>query len=349
MTPSERRERTWLCSVVFLDIAGYTEQSVTRQISMSGRLQQSIADATANVPESERIILDTGDGAAVCYLGDPEEALLAAMRLRDSLAVAYAGGVVAPKIRIGINLGPVKVLKKLDGQLNPLGDGVNNAQRVMSFAEPNQILVSRSFYEVIACLSQEYAPLFINLGIRKDKHGKVHEVHALKIPAQNGAVTTRVTQLLTEHERAAPSPLAPARSDSELRQLAQELAEFIGPLAAVLVKKAASRAEDNETFYRSLADALPEGAQRQRFLVAHGVDTAPVAAVTAPPAPRAWDQAELNDAEQRLAAFLGPVAKLLVRRAAKETNDRSQFYQRLAAELSSDKEREAFLGGFAKR
>lgn len=348
MTPSERRERTWLCSVVFLDIAGYTEQSVTRQINMSGRLQQSIADVTANIPESERIIIDTGDGAAVCYLGDPEEALLAAMRLRDSLGAAY-GASAAPKIRIGINLGPVKVLKKLDGQLNPLGDGINNAQRVMSFAEPNQILVSRSFYEVIACLSQEYAPLFTNLGIRKDKHGKVHELHALKIPAQNGAVTTRVTQLLTEHERAAPSPLAPDRSEAELKRLAQELAESIGPLAMVLVKKAASRAEDNETFYRSLADALPEGAQRQRFLVAHGVDTAPAPAVTAPPAARAWGEAELNDAEQRLAGFLGPVAKVLVRRAAKETTDRGQFYQRLADELSSHKEREQFLGGFGKR
>jgi serine/threonine-protein kinase len=137
--------------------------------------------------------------------------------------------------------------------------------------------------------------------------------------------------------------------------LAQELAEFIGPLASVLVKKAASRAQDNETLYRMLAEALPEGEPRQRFLAARSITggvadvRAPVAAPAAQPAGRGWDEAELKEAEQRLAVFLGPVAKVLVRRTAKETTDRPQFYRRLADELGSDKDRETFLGGFTNR
>lgn len=349
MISSNRSDRTWLCSVVFLDIAGYSEQSVTRQVTMSGSLQQLVTDAIAGIPESERIVVGTGDGAALCFLGDPVEALLAAMRLRESLAVAERGDT-ALKTRIGIHLGPVKVLKTLGGQPNPLGDGINNAQRVMSFAEPNQILVSRSFYEVIACLSQEYAPLFAHLGVRKDKHAKEHELYALRVPASNGQVTTRVTQILAEQERAAPPSRPPQRSDAELQALAQELAEIIGPLAAVLVRKTASRVHDDEAFYRTVAEALPEGERRQRFLAAHGIAADAVSVRTKPPstgrtAGHAWDEAELSEAERRLTVFLGPVARVLVRRTAKGTTDREQFYRQLADELASENDREVFLRG----
>jgi len=221
---------------------------------------------------------------------------------------------------------------------------------VMSFADPGQILISRSFYDVIACLSQEYAPLFSYLGARKDKHGKEHRVYVLKVPSQGGSVTARVTQAIAEQERAAPSEPAPARSENELQQLAQELAESIGPLASVLVKKAARRAPDDATFYRMLGEALPDGPLRQKFLAAHHVVASsaqePVAAASSA---GPWDEAELKDAEHQLAVFLGPVAKVLVRKTAKETSDRQKFYHRLASELGSDKDREAFLGGVKKK
>jgi class 3 adenylate cyclase len=328
MTSSEREDRTWLCSVVFMDIAGYSEQSVTRQVTMSGHLQGAISEAIATIAENERIVVDTGDGAALCFLGDPVEALLAALQLRESLAAGYGPRAVALMTRIGIHLGPVKVRKTLSGVLNPLGDGINNAQRVMSFAEPLQILVSRSFYDVIACLSQEYAPLFARVGVRKDKHAKEHEIYALQVPAQVGTVTARVTRALVERERSISSPLAPTRGESELQELAQELAEFVGPLASVLVKKTARQTLDDEAFYRMLAEVLPEGEPRKRFLAAHNVvagapDAKAPRAAAATPAARTWDEADLIEAEQRLASFLGPVAKILVRRAAKETADRA--------------------------
>jgi class 3 adenylate cyclase len=69
---------------------------------------------------------------------------------------------------MGINLGPVKLLVDINKQLNLIGDGINVAQRVMSFAEPGKLLVSRSYYEVISCLSQEYAKLFNYEGVHPD-------------------------------------------------------------------------------------------------------------------------------------------------------------------------------------
>src|SRR6185312_6562402 len=53
------------------------------------------------------------------------------------------------------------------------------AQRIMSFSRPGQLLVSRSFYEVVSCLSRDYATLFRHEGSRTDKHVRAHEVYAV--------------------------------------------------------------------------------------------------------------------------------------------------------------------------
>ena len=80
---------------------------------------------------------------------------------------------------MGVNLGPVRLVKDLNGQVNIIGDGINVAQRVMSFARPGQLLVSRSFYEVVSCLSRDYASLFRHEGARTDKHVRDHEVYSV--------------------------------------------------------------------------------------------------------------------------------------------------------------------------
>jgi hypothetical protein len=73
-----------------------------------------------------------------------------------------------------------------------LGDGINVAQRVMSFSAPGQVLVSRSYYEVVSRLSDEYFKLFHYEGPRTDKHVREHEVYAVdaeRPPVQRPAPT----------------------------------------------------------------------------------------------------------------------------------------------------------------
>src|SRR5204863_792027 len=122
----------------------------------------------------DRVVLDTGDGAAITFLGDPEDALAVSIAIRD--AVAAQSGL---HVRMGINLGPVRLVRDLNSQLNIIGDGINVAQRVMSFAEPGQLLVSRSFYEVVSCLSRDYEKLFHHEGARSDKHVREHDVYSV--------------------------------------------------------------------------------------------------------------------------------------------------------------------------
>jgi len=49
----------------------------------------------------------------------------------------------------------------------------------MSFARPGQIVVSRSYYDVVSNLASEYAKLFTYEGSRTDKHVREHEIYVV--------------------------------------------------------------------------------------------------------------------------------------------------------------------------
>ena len=167
----ESTSRTLVCSVLFLDIAEYSRKPVAEQLQLKQAFNRILGEALEQVAPRDRIILDTGDGAAVTFMGDPEDALFAAMSMRDMCGTV--------PVRSGVNLGPVRLVKDLNSQMNIIGDGINVAQRVMSFSRPGQLLVSRSFYEVVSCLSRDYANLFHHEGSRTDKHVREHEVYSV--------------------------------------------------------------------------------------------------------------------------------------------------------------------------
>jgi class 3 adenylate cyclase len=175
----ESSSRTLVCSVLFLDIVEYSKKPVAEQLQLKQAFNQALGKALAQVASRDRIILDTGDGAAVTFVGDPEDALFASMAMRDLLGPV--------PVRLGVNLGPVRLVKDLNGQMNIIGDGINVAQRVMSFSRAGQLLVSRSFYEVVSCLSRDYQNLFHHEGSRTDKHVREHEVYSVV----GGTPTTR--------------------------------------------------------------------------------------------------------------------------------------------------------------
>jgi class 3 adenylate cyclase len=185
----ESSGRTLVCSVLFLDIAEYSRKSVAEQLEVKQAFNDALKQALEQVAPRDRVVLDTGDGAAVTFLGDPEDALFAAMAFRNMTR--------ALKIRLGINLGPVRLLRDVNTQINMIGDGINVAQRIMSFAAPGQLLVSRSFYEVVSCLSRDYATLFRHEGSRTDKHVREHEVYSV---GEDGPAARRVADTVLRLE-----------------------------------------------------------------------------------------------------------------------------------------------------
>ncbi|HYT14981.1 MAG TPA: adenylate/guanylate cyclase domain-containing protein [Burkholderiales bacterium] len=186
-TMPESINRTFICSVLFLDIVEYSQRSVAEQIVLKERFNIVLTEAIAGVASDDRIILDTGDGAAVSFLGDPEDAMFAGLSLRDAIIAAAADttGGLRLQIRVGVNVGPVRLVKDINGQPNIIGDGINVAQRIMSFSEPGQILVSRSYYDIITRLSEDYINLFRYEGAKTDKHVREHEVYAVSTAPSN--------------------------------------------------------------------------------------------------------------------------------------------------------------------
>jgi len=215
MTEPYQTNRTWLCSVLFIDIVDYSSRSVELQLKLKERFNQYLGEAIRNVPENERVIIDTGDGAAICFLGGPEAAMFAAFEFRQFLLPDASAEHLGLRVRIGINLGPVRLVRDINGAPNALGDGINVGQRIMSFAAENQILVSQSYFEVVSRLSDDYKVLFSLKGVGRDKHIREHTLYALSppgvVPANAGqqSVTDRSPEALAIDPALYPQSVGP--------------------------------------------------------------------------------------------------------------------------------------------
>jgi hypothetical protein len=179
---ADSSSHTLVCSVIFFDIRDYSRLTVSEQLAAKREFNALLAAALEPVEPQDRILLDTGDGAAVTFLGPPEDALFVGLDIRERSRIL--------PIRMGINLGPVRLLNDLNERINIVGDGINVAQRIMDFSEPGQLLVSRSFYEVVSRLAKEYGELFRFEGERADKHNRSHEFYSVVEEAHSGLRTS---------------------------------------------------------------------------------------------------------------------------------------------------------------
>ncbi|HEU4382648.1 MAG TPA: protein kinase [Anaeromyxobacteraceae bacterium] len=326
---SERTDRAFLATVVAAEIAGYAAHSVDTCAAWKARFNRSLAAAIRGVPEEERVLLDTGAGAAICFLGDPEAAMACAVGLREGMGPAAAGG---PRLRVGVHLGAVRLVPDVNGNLEAIGEGLNEADRVMRLAGEDQALVSRSFFEVAACLSESHRTLFRAGGVRQDEQGRSHEVYELRRPgAPEGA------------EAPATGPATPAALDPEaVDRLERSAAALLGPIARHLVATARVRARSLRDLGEALASHLAPGRDRDELLRLCGSPPPREAAASTLAAAGSIPPAALERAGRDLAVHLGPMAPILVARAAARARSEEELYDLLAAEIASPSEREAF-------
>jgi class 3 adenylate cyclase len=248
---AENSTRTLVCSVLFIDIVGYSKKGVGEQVKLKQLFNSILTVALEQVPPRERVVVDTGDGAAVTFLGDPEGALFVALAVLDKVGEL--------PVRLGINLGPVSLMKDINGLDNVVGDGINAAERVMSFAVPGQVLVSRSFFEVMSLLTSDYAALFKQEQSRTDKHDRAHDLYAVTDAVRVGRRVQEAQARLRRQRRAAPvieddapaqvfdagthfivSAYSKRRVQEAVKKLAEQGCKLISPMAQVGSKWVAS-------------------------------------------------------------------------------------------------------------
>lgn len=181
-----------------------------------------------------------------------------------------------------------------------------------------------------------------------------------KRPEDRFATAAEMAEALRRAEGTAPTrspepdatvvapPAATAFDEITLTRIERLLTEHVGPIARRLVRDAARRAASPETLVAELArgiDALPE---RERFVTrALGEPTGrtgrtALGSATRPPT-GAVKPAALEQAQFALTRFVGPIARILVRRAAGRARSEAELWELLAAHIDAPQEREDFL------
>ncbi|APW43573.1 protein kinase domain-containing protein [Rhodoferax saidenbachensis] len=373
-------------TIMFLDLVAYSTHSVDQQVVIKTLFNEMITKAIGGVNESSRIMLDTGDGAAICFLGDPEEALQSALLLRDLLLQKYGQKL---SMRVGLHMGPVRMLMDINNRVNVVGDGINVAQRIMDFSSANQITVSRAYYDVISRISDGAEAMFEYLGPRLDKHKRSHEVYSLVDPnAVRAAPPTpdavfAHTTLIGDIEEVLPH---------EAQAIETELTKAIGPLAHVLVKKAKARATSAQNLRELVSISIQDAAVRDAFLSGKnssrltGPGTVPLSSssrstgsgslsrplsvpmpTTVPPdASRlsaSTSSASVSSAslkvhtfsaeqqaqlERALSQYIGPLSKTLVRKEANRQPTFTDLLQALALHIDKAEDRARFVSAASK-
>lgn len=247
-------------TVMFADMVAHSSPSVEQQQALHVVLMELANKAAGGTDASSRIMVDSADGVAICFLEDPQIALQSALLLRDLTLQKYGR---RHSIRIGLHTGPLSVLTDADQRTLVVGEGVDVAQCVQDFALTNQITASGAYFDLISRTTDAAEGMFEFLGTRLDKRQRLHDVYslvALHAVRQIGASQTRAfgpTRKLDAEQ---------GISVDEVAKIETDLMREIGPLAPVLVRKALPKALDAQNLRELLAAAIQNEAAREAFI-----------------------------------------------------------------------------------
>ena len=161
--------------VLFVDIVGYSKLLIDEQSAVVAQLNE-IVRATDHFRAAEAdgklISLPTGDGMALAFFNSPEAPVLCAVEI----AKGWRGNSQT-RVRMAIHSGPVELVTDVNGRKNIAGAGINVAQRLMSWADADHILLSKRVAEDL----EQYERWRPNL----HPIGEVELKHAKKISVVN--------------------------------------------------------------------------------------------------------------------------------------------------------------------
>ena len=157
----------------------------------------------------------------------------------------------------------------------------------------------------------------------------------------------------------ATTPLDTAWPPELLREIERDLATFIGPMAAIALRRAIGQTKNVAALYellgqqvvnpRDRADFLARGHRRAASGLTNRTLPQPLSKqegqtqVTRDPRTGSPALANIAAIETNLARYIGPIAKILVRRELEKHETLDKFYRALAAHIPDERDRENFL------
>jgi eukaryotic-like serine/threonine-protein kinase len=189
---------------------------------------------------------------------------------------------------------------------------------------------------------------------------------ALRSPVSQGPPANAVSpdaRTVARMPRAVAEAAAPVRiDDAALKRIERTLAFHIGPIARHVVREAARKATSIATLCDAVSQHIGPDDEREQFLTAclPAEQRRPEVSPELPNAP-APDQAaggdapgtitaeQIERAERALAGVLGPIAKMMVRRALSGVGSEAALWERLATYIEDASDRGEFLRHKARR
>jgi serine/threonine-protein kinase len=185
-------------------------------------------------------------------------------------------------------------------------------------------------------------------------------VDALQAAMRMGGVAPAPDQTVVM-PRSAFEPIARAAiDDATLDTIERRLARHIGPIARRLVREAARKTDSVEALCQTLSRNISQTAEREKFL-SEGLDgslsratgmTSVRSSVQRPASTSVGSGSvvagtiaaeQIERAERALTKALGPIAKVMVKRALPGVTSEAALWERLATHIQRPADREAFL------
>lgn len=186
---------------------------------------------------------------------------------------------------------------------------------------------------------------------------RITRMHLIDATTDYGRALRQCLVEITRAEGGAPDPVSRgtqpftpvALASPEMVAAAErQLAAIVGPIATLLVAKAAMQAPTVADLYRLLAANVTDAAERDRFLATAppspaGAPAAPAPEASSPAEPAAIPPDQLDALSGALVTYLGPIAPLVVKREGRASHSLDELRQRLGALIPGERERAAFF------
>lgn len=184
-------KKTPVSTIVCLDIIDFAKKKKSEQPAVKEQFNKFVDLAVVDIPKKSRTIVDTENGAVITCSGPTEntleDALFIALTIRDEVINSNADNKSSLYLHIGINLGEASV----DKNRHVVGHGLAEVQKIKSFGNPNQILVSNEYYDMASKLTLEIAQMFE----KYDMHAYEDDIYAVRLlSGQAAEAETKVAE-----------------------------------------------------------------------------------------------------------------------------------------------------------